>query len=419
MENKIKQKIARRRYLLVSILLLVFCVLKVLRGADTESTQAGGFWNYISLFYYPLLLVGLFNFRSFKPSAVFAAPLIYSALAMAFALCTSDIHIKLSWVYAYLMIPYFLLVFSVFYMYAEDWSAGNNFILTGYFICLAINLWSCVKFLFLGGAQAMASDIYYSLGLFPFALTFLKNKKLKNFLFVLQFAAVFLSDKRAGLIAFAIGTVIYFLASNYYSKKRNIVKTITTLVVLAVAIYAFYRISMYIDARFKLGIYERLFGIKEDDGSGRGIGYRLVWKAFLKSSFIEKIFGHGMNTAGAVAGYGKAHNDFLEILYDYGFFACICIVVFFVAPIVRAIKMLMAKSPYAPAFLFSLVTGIFLSLFSYFVVFYTYVTCITAFWGYSLAMEKKRLLVIDKGQIEKASTRNNLRPQRNARRRFI
>lgn len=53
--------------------------------------------------------------------------------------------------------------------------------------------------------------------------------------------------------------------------------------------------------------------------------------------------------------------------------------------------MLRSRSPYAAAFSASIVLGLFLSLFSYMLVYYTYVTGLVAFWGYCLALEKERL----------------------------
>ena len=107
------------------------------------------------------------------------------------------------------------------------------------------------------------------------------------------------------------------------------------------------------------------------------------------------VFGHGMNTAGKIGGAGQAHNDFLEILYNYGILPFVSVVVFYLSLIVEGIRLVRRESPYAAAFAFSLIVGLFLAMFSYFTIYYTYVTCIMAFWGYAMAMENKRLSCLE------------------------
>ena len=98
-----------------------------------------------------------------------------------------------------------------------------------------------------------------------------------------------------------------------------------------------------------------------------------------------------MNTAGDVVGVGHAHNDFLEVMYNYGIIAFFCIVGFYLSMISQAVRMIRYRSHYAPAFAFSVVIGFTLGMFSYFLIFYTFVTGIVSFWGYTLKMEDSRL----------------------------
>ncbi|MBR3811547.1 MAG: O-antigen ligase family protein [Agathobacter sp.] len=211
-------------------------------------------------------------------------------------------------------------------------------------------------------------------------------------LIVSQFLFTFLSNKRAGFIALCIGLILYFLLDVKTHDRTNFSKMIRRLALLVAGIYVLYRVSYYIDSTLGFGIYDRLNRISMDQGSGRSKMYSKVWQAICESDWMEVLFGHGMNTAGKVAGAGYAHNDYLEILYDYGVFPFVCIVIFVLLIICQAIQMIKRRSPYAPAFVLSVVIGITLSMFSYFLVFYTFVTCIMAFWGYAIKMEKLRLL---------------------------
>ncbi len=385
-----KTKANATLYTFIALLLLLFCVLKVLRGADTESTQSGGIWNIVSLLFYPLFFWELLKGKKIKIRLVFAAPFLYCIFSMLFSLFNSSNSFGISFFYSYLMIPFFFLVFSVFYFFSDDHAFGNKIILIAYTICLALNLITIFRYQFFGAARPMASDVYYSLGLFPFALLLTKNGKMKAAFFVFQFLTVFLANKRTGLICFVVATFVYFFITEANKGKKNFLKFLKNFLLLAVAFFLLYRISTYIDTTYHLGIYDRLFSIEEDQGSGRSDIYSAVWQAFKNSSLPQKIAGHGMNTAGELGGAGHAHNDFLEILYNFGVPSFLCFVLFYLALFLEAFRMIRKKSPYAAAFCFSIIVGVFMSMFSYFAIFYTYVICSTAFWGYSLSLEKKR-----------------------------
>lgn len=384
-----KQK--QTRFLLLTLMLAAFCVLKVLRGNDTDSTAEGGIWNVISLLYYPIFIFAFLGNTRYRVRAPFMATLTYVVLVFWLALIHTTTAFSISLVYRFLMLPYAALVFWTFYLCSEHSAKGEKIILSGYLVCLVLNVYASATMQFDDLNSMTRSDIYFSLGLFPFALQFMTNKRWRAVVIVLQFAAVFLSAKRTALLAFAIALVVYYLIDAQLKAREKFSRALKTVVVLAVALFAFYIVSRYIDARFNLRIYERLFRLSEDGGSGRDILYTRIWNAFRSSNFMEQLFGHGMNTAGKVAGFGQAHNDLLEVLYDYGVFAVLALIVFYISLIVESVRLVKRRSPYAAAFAFSLIVGLFLAMFSYFFTYFTYVTAYLAFWGYVLCMENKRL----------------------------
>lgn len=378
-------------FVIVSLMLCVFCILKVFRGANTANTTEGGIWNYISLLYYITTLFGVVKNRKLKVKALFVAPMLYSMLSVLLALGTGSASLSTSKIYTLLMIPYFFLVFITFYFYSDSNPKAKKIILIAYMACLLVNTFTIIAFLIFGHARALANDIYFSLCLFPFALQFIERRGWKMVVIVAQFLVTFLSNKRAGFIALCIGLILYFLLEEINNNRANFIKTVRRLMLLVVGIYVLYHISYYIDSTLDFGIYARLNRISMDQGSGRSEMYSKVWQEISSSDWIEVLFGHGMKTAGKVAGAGYAHNDFLEIFYDYGIFSFICIVIFVLLIIRQAIQMIKRRSPYASTFALSIVIGITLSMFSYFFVFYTFVTCIMAFWGYVIKMETLRI----------------------------
>lgn len=380
-----------RIFLLLTVMLSIFCVLKVMRGINTSSTEEGGIWNYISILYYPIFFWALITTRKHRLKPLFVSAIIYIIFAVFSAIANFSMQLNIVTVYEFMMIPYALLVFFTFYLCSDISHRGECVILMGYFLCLVLNLISVFQYRFVGAEQAMESDIYFSLGLFPFALQFLKGKVIRIVVIVMEFFAVFMVNKRTALISFVVALVLYLVIYAWINEKNKISAILKSMTIAAIIIALFYYVSRYIDFKYDMNIYYRLFRVVEDGGSGRTDIYQRIWGAFKNSSFIEQLFGHGMNAAGKVGRAGHAHNDFLEVLYNYGIFAFISVVVFYLSLLVQGIKLIINRSPYAASFIFSLVIGLFLAMFSYFLIFYTYVTCIMAFWGYVLSIERKRL----------------------------
>ncbi len=379
------------RFLLLTLLLAAFCVLKVLRGNDTDSTAEGGIWNIISLLYYPIFIFAFLENTRYRLRTPFVSTFIYVVLVFLLALIHTTTALSISLIYRLLMLPYAALVFWTFYLCSEHSAKGEKIILLGYLVCLVLNVYAGATMQFDDLNSMTRSDIYFSLGLFPFALQFLTNKRWRVAVIVLQFAAVFLSAKRTALLAFVVALVVYYLVDAQIKAREKFLQAFKTVLLLAVALFVFYIVSRYIDARFDLRIYDRLLRLTEDGGSGRDLLYARIWNAFRSSSFMEQLFGHGMNTAGRVGGFGQAHNDLLEVLYDYGVFAVLALIAFYISLIAESVRLAKRRSPYAAAFAFSLIVGLFLAMFSYFFTYFTYVTAYLAFWGYVLCMENKRL----------------------------
>lgn len=377
----------KNMFIFISVLLLAFCVTKILRGGNVGSTETGGIWNLISLAYYPLAFFALFR-KEHSLKTVFTAPAVYVFFTLLSVIINFTGAPDINSIYQILMIPYFLLVFVVFYCYSCENKKAHYIILIAFFACLLLNLINVVEYQFFGAKRALASDIYYSLSLFPFALLLTKKKLIKILAVSGMFFAVFFSNKRTGIIAFVIALIIYIVVNVYVNNPRNFANTIKSLILVAVIILALYYAGRYFDNKYDLGIFARLENLREDGGSGRTEIYSAIWKAYQNSSFFDKIIGHGLFATNSLTGF-NAHDDFLEILYDYGIFALIIIVVFYFALFTKCVNMVRKRSPYAAAFSASLIIGVFLSLFSYFIVYYTYVTCSMAFWGYCLAMDKR------------------------------
>ena len=385
-------------YIFIAALLFVFCVMKVIRGQSSEVTSAGGFWNYISLFYFPLCIFSIANKNQFQVKPVGICIVLYMIFSLVGVFAFTQLSISQTTIYNILMVPYPFIVFTVFYNFTTKSVVADRIIIFAYVICLIINFYTIVSFLFGQRSRPMASDIYFSLCMFPFIMVLVKNRLFRFLLTFMQFATVFISNKRTALIAFVIAYLLFVLISMGMNTKRNVFRLLETLFICVVIFTMLFFISKYVDNTYELGIFDRLMRLEEDQGSGRVELYQSVWTAFKNSRVINQLFGHGLHATGEVCTTDLAHNDFLEVLYDYGIFAFLAFVGFYIAIIVNCVKMVKARSPYAGALAMSLVIGLMLSMFSYFLAYYTYVTCAVAFWGFIFKKEKDRLYEISLGE---------------------
>ena len=384
--SSFKKRYEKKELVILSIMLLVFCVTKVIRGSNVNSSTNGGIWNYISLGYYPVFFLLLYKRKSFKTNGLFISLLIYATMAMLISIPTILTgSMNINSLYNLFMVPYSVVVLYCFYLASDDSVIPQRIIIIAFIICLIINLYNVIRFKIGGAERALASDIYFSLTLFPFCLLIVKNKMIKITCIVGMFLAAFISAKRTAFIAFVISIILYVIVVEH-NKGSGAFRILKLLLVLLGVLLFLYYVSEYIDTYYNLGLYKRLNGLQEDGGGGRQGIYEQIFTAYLESPWYNKLFGHGMFETLNLCGF-MAHDDFLEVLYDYGIIAFMSFVSFFLALFKKGVDLVRQKSEYAPSFVASIVIGLLLSLFSFMMVYFTYVTCISAFWGYVLGLE--------------------------------
>lgn len=147
--------------------------------------------------------------------------------------------------------------------------------------------------------------------------------------------------------------------------------------------YVFISIILLSLCHFVLGdevqtLFDRFANISEDGGSGRDMVYADVWNMIKASNYSHLIFGHGYNKVMADADLAfSAHNDFLEILYDFG----ICGLFAFCGFVASASNIRTYRTFSYPQ-KSALLVFVILSLFSHLVLVTSYVIPILVFWAY-------------------------------------
>ena len=236
-----------------------------------------------------------------------------------------------------------------------------------------------------------ANVVYYLLMFLPLT-SMIKSNLLKKILYFVQIFTVLISNKRTALIVF----VCYCLYCEWMDDKKSTRKKKAykgmAYVLIVIILYIAFPI---ICQKLNITVFNELelSNITEDGGSNRLFIYGQLWMAQKKSGLLHWGIGSGYNSVllskicmdGAQGGYVSAHNDFLEVLYDYGIVGLVMYVSFFVFIIQKARKMKKNQYKYATPFTASILMVLFMSMTSHLVIYLNYYAVIFAFWALCLA----------------------------------
>ncbi len=240
-----------------------------------------------------------------------------------------------------------------------------------------------------------ANTVYFLLLFLP-CTVFFERKYIRFCLYIIQIAFVLISNKRTAFIML----VAYFLMSEYqHNKQISFSMKALKAVGYTFIIIFIYIIYPYTVELLNITIFDELSkeAIEADGGSNRTYIFDQLWNAQKKGDFKHWLMGDGYNsvilsricTDGVGGNWVSAHNDFLEVLYDYGLVGLALYASFFVVMIKRAVEMSRRYYRFAPAFWASIVIILIGSFTTHFIIYLNYYAVIMAFWGFCLADFKR------------------------------
>lgn len=171
-------------------------------------------------------------------------------------------------------------------------------------------------------AVGAANSIYLVLSTFPF-IFLVSNKKYRIALLVLPIIAFLVANKTTCLLAALASVGYYFFDDLRYSKSKWKIIVTAILTVWAVAYFS----GDFIDFE---SILDDVNSDVDSGGNGRVDIIGNVWFHFIDKGLINLLFGSGY-FAVAMDTHLSAHNDFLEILYDYGIVGLVLFLCFWFA----------------------------------------------------------------------------------------
>ena len=266
-------------------------------------------------------------------------------------------------------------------MLAESFIRNESSFLLIYFIIIFFNYLS--QFSLKTASTAAAS--YYLLTLLPFVFC-LRNKLFQKVLIVLVGIGCLVSLKRGAFIAYALCLLAYIYINSGTKSNKKIKRFLQIAFILLIGI----ELLLLLQDFLGLNIIERLGNIGEDGGSYRSYIYATVWQRFLDSPLEYKVFGRGFNAVryslGIQTGFFmdsntvSAHNDFLEVLIDYGLIGALLYISFVFCKIKVCIKAVRDNHENAAAMVTSIIVFMMISLVSHLIIYPSYIVNILAFW---------------------------------------
>jgi len=226
--------------------------------------------------------------------------------------------------------------------------------------------------------------VYYILFMLPIVLMG-ENKIIVGIGIIINILAVLLSGKRGALIAVLVAVLIWAWTEN--TGKITVKKLLKTLLYIGLAVAATFAVFSLVD-RLGLNILDRMgsFLSGEDDGSGRVDIWMVFWKHMKKDSFLYNFFGRGYNATKLNPtlkdlGMSWAHNDFLQILFDYGVVGFLLFATFVVRLFKAAGEMRKHKYRYYRQFFISLIVFLLCCSYSMVTLNPQWFLAMAAFWG--------------------------------------
>ena len=338
----------------VVIVLLSLCVIASMRfyinqTASGVSTIA---LLVISLIVILLLFLGKVSIRS---HSILSIALCFSLLTLFFRigdLVSLGYNDKIRLVLSVFSIP----IGICCGLYFNRFISGNNRMNRWNRIVLVVPLIIGLYYYF--NSYEIAPDGIFILVVLLPLVTLLDSDVAKVALFLVVGVCVTISAKRSIAIAYVI--IIAMLGFHYLSIIKNgqakrVFQAI--LILLSTALVLLFIVSSN-NSSFN-NVLNRFQDLEGTGGNGRTGIYMAIIDQYTDSTPLEKAFGHGYNAVTDTLFGHPAHNDILEVLYDYGYISTIlyCIL------ILKILLLFLKRDSFKPRFSFDwLMLGIIVVL---------------------------------------------------------
>jgi hypothetical protein len=246
--------------------------------------------------------------------------------------------------------------------------------------------------MFLHNSFSSLNDVYFLLLLLPWVLLYPQILWKYVGIAVIMFAVLW-SMKRTALFALVFALLTYFLSERIRERKVFDWRWMAGICLFAVISLQLYS---YVEVKTDGFFLSRMSSILDDRGSGRLDIYSEVIRLQSESDIYSWVLGHGHDTVRKFntmeeSEYMSAHNDWLEVLFDYGLpgFVLYCAIYFFL--LYEIIHLLKRRSYLGPPMAASYALFIVISFSSHLVLYASYFAYLMAFWGSLWAFHEREI----------------------------
>ncbi len=246
-----------------------------------------------------------------------------------------------------------------------------------FFILIAIGAFIFFQSMIISGYGGQSNMIYFLLLPVPVVLCTKNNKSRIIIMLLTSFFAI-LSMKRSMMLAVVLFWGLVGLKYLFGRRKKGV----AILLSIGVTLLAVASFSM-VDRITGGSLSSRFESDEEDDvTNGRAAIYAVTWDMIANSSTLDIILGHGHMAVRADSILEiSAHNDWLEILYDYGAISLFLYLCLWVYVIKQWIYHFRNNTTYYIPYSLSLCILVVMSIVSQLVVYVSYFLYLVMFWG--------------------------------------
>lgn len=318
---------------------------------------------------------------------------IVSASVMFFPIVSAVLNGQALHYSVFLRVWLWVLLFIVFYyatLYYGEFPLDKKLITISYLLLMIASVPLIrVHLSGNGRAGAVIFPVYGCLTILPLLLHCSTPRKRYAFIFMTAFIML-ATTKRAGIIAAVLGFVLYYLTAD---GKASVKKRTERVIKIAVLAVVFGTVTIGVLQYMGFNIIQRFLALATDGGSGRNYIWATVLDAFNQGSKFQQFVGHGIDAVSEqVVIYSdvqiKAHNDFIEVLFDYGYIGLFIFLLFYFLLLREWIQQFRKHTKELPIYSFSMAIAAVFMMFSYFFIESSVINFIAAYWGTVLAERK-------------------------------
>lgn len=166
---------------------------------------------------------------------------------------------------------------------------------------------------------------YFFTALIPFVFL-IKNKILSISSLFLIFFFVIQSSKRGAVFLSALALIIFIIYQLSIVNRKKIIQSFL-FSLIGMVFFIKFSIDMYLSNEYLISRIQKI----DDGGSGRDIIYTNLWNNWLNSNnLFNYLLGFGFVSTVIYSGTGNlAHNDWLELLTNFGLLGVLIFIIFF------------------------------------------------------------------------------------------